>query len=100
MSRTDRTKPLWVRQREHGPVPEHDHTEGPCDLPSEPTRERSGTRCRWEPPCAVVMRRGCCSGCNKRGCTAEWRAHTRAANRRRRHEDRRRARAWRGSGDR
>ncbi|MEU0241692.1 hypothetical protein ABZ234_28730 [Nocardiopsis sp. NPDC006198] len=88
MSRTDKTKPLWVRQREHGPVAVHDHTRGDCDLPAAPTREEPGTRCRWEHPDVMLFRHGCCAGCHKRACTAEWQAYTRAGNRRRRHRDR------------
>lgn len=88
MSRTDKTDPLWVRLREHDPIAVHDHTRGACDLPPAPTREEPATRCRWERPEAVLFRHGCCSGCQRRGCTAQWREYTRSANRRRRHRDR------------
>ncbi|MFJ9557545.1 hypothetical protein ACIRPH_27365 [Nocardiopsis sp. NPDC101807] len=88
MSRTDKTKPLWVRQREHGPVAVHDHTRGDCDLPPAPTREEPGTRCRWEHPDAMLFRHGCCAGCHKRACTASWQAYNKAGNRKRRHRDR------------
>ncbi|WP_432144441.1 hypothetical protein [Streptomyces sp. bgisy084] len=38
MSRTDKTKPLWVRHVEHHPRPLHDHRYGACDLPPHPTQ--------------------------------------------------------------
>ncbi|GLU46285.1 hypothetical protein [Nocardiopsis ansamitocini] len=94
MSRTDKSKPLWVRQREHGAVPVHDHRFGTCDLPPQPLREDASTRCRWESPEALLMGHECCSGCHKRGCTAEWQAYNRTANRRRRHADRLRTHQW------
>jgi hypothetical protein len=62
MSRTDRTKSLWVRYTEHDPRPTHDHRHGTCDLPPEPTREDTGTRCRWEP--GMLLFGGTrCGGC-------------------------------------
>ncbi|WP_435111841.1 hypothetical protein [Nocardiopsis synnemataformans] len=94
MSRTDKTKPLWVRQREHGAVALHDHGHGPCDLPPEPTRARPDTRCQWSHPDSVVMSHGCCSGCHRRGCTAEWQRYVKADNRRRRHGDRLLTHRW------
>ncbi|WP_017594982.1 hypothetical protein [Nocardiopsis potens] len=91
MSRTDNTKPLWVRQIEHGPRPLHDHRYGPCDLPPGPTRETPGTRCRWEDP-GVMLGWSCCAGCNRRSCTREWQRMVRAENRRERYAGRREAR--------
>ncbi|MEU3310817.1 hypothetical protein [Nocardiopsis sp. NPDC006832] len=88
MSRTDKTKPLWVRRREHAPTAMHDHRWGDCDLPPAPTREEPTTRCRWEHPDSMLFRRGCCAGCHKRGCTAEWQAFNKDGNRKRRHRDR------------
>ncbi|NJQ00372.1 hypothetical protein [Streptomyces zingiberis] len=68
MSRTDRTKPLWVRHAEHDPRPVHDHRFGPCDLPPRPAREETGTRCRRQRPDALLFGHTCCSGCTRRGC--------------------------------
>jgi hypothetical protein len=51
MSRTDKTKPFWVKLA-HGDlamVEQHDHTEGPCDLPDLSDAwafKRLTTRCR------------------------------------------------------
>ena len=109
MSRTDKTKPLWVRHAEHGPRAVHDHRFGACDLPSRPERretgesrkgEESGTRCRWEHPGALLFRASCCAGCGRRGCTAEWQRYVKESNRRERYEGRRLARrALRGEYD-
>ncbi|RCV54427.1 hypothetical protein [Marinitenerispora sediminis] len=93
MSRTDKTKPLWVRLAEHGHRPVHDHRFGPCDLPPHPTREDSGTRCRWYPG-MVVFGHTCCSGCRVRSHIREWQAMVRAANRRERYAGRREARRY------
>ncbi|KAA6222254.1 hypothetical protein CP973_10110 [Streptomyces albofaciens JCM 4342] len=94
MSRTDKTKPLWVRHAEHGPRPVHDHRYGPCDLPPHPTREAAGTRCRWEHPGTLLLGHTCCAGCQRRGCTKEWQAYVRSGNRRTRHAARRAARRY------
>ncbi|MET7637656.1 hypothetical protein [Streptomyces sp. NPDC005438] len=92
MSRTDRTKPLWVRRAEHAPRPVHDHRQGDCDLPPRPTRQDPGTRCGWEAPETLVFGHTCCSGCGERSCTREWQGWVRAGNRRERYEGRREAR--------
>ncbi|MCH6159715.1 hypothetical protein [Streptomyces marispadix] len=92
MSRTDKTKPLWVRHAEHRPRPVHDHRHGDCDLPPKPTREETDTRCRWERPDALLFTHTCCSGCNRRGCVKEWQGMVKASNRRERYEGRRQAR--------
>ncbi|WP_030370450.1 hypothetical protein [Streptomyces rimosus] len=94
MSRTDKTKPLWVRHAEHGPRPLHDHRYGPCDLPPHPTREAAGTRCRWEHPGTLLLGHTCCAGCQRRGCTKEWQGYVRSANRKTRHTARREARRY------
>ncbi|MFG3258963.1 hypothetical protein [Streptomyces sp. NPDC048172] len=91
MSRTDNTKPLWVRSRDHDPRPVHDHRFGPCDLPPRPTREATGTRCQWDDPSWMLFSRICCSGCNKRSCVKEWQDMVRTEKRRDRHEARRAA---------
>ncbi|KPH97914.1 hypothetical protein OK074_6358 [Actinobacteria bacterium OK074] len=92
MSRTDKTKPLWVRHLEHGPRPVHDHRHGDCDLPPAPTRQQADTRCRWEDPNALVFGHTCCSGCGERSCTQEWQTMVRVSNRRERYAGRRAAR--------
>ncbi|KOT95762.1 hypothetical protein ADK86_17230 [Streptomyces sp. NRRL F-5755] len=94
MSRTDKTKPLWVRHAEHSPRPVHDHRYGPCDLPPHPTREAAATRCRWEHPGALLFGHTCCAGCQRRGCTKEWQGYVRSGNRRTRHMARREARRY------
>ncbi|GAA2096487.1 hypothetical protein GCM10009801_66130 [Streptomyces albiaxialis] len=92
MSRTDNTKPLWVRSREHDPRPVHDHRFGPCDLPPRPTRETTDTRCQWEHPESMLFGRAtCCAGCNKRSCYKEWQDMVRSENRKDRHGARRAA---------
>ncbi|MEW2527002.1 hypothetical protein [Streptomyces sp. NPDC047071] len=100
MSRTDKTKPLWVRHKEHRPRPVHDHRHGPCDLPPRPTREDpegADTRCRWEHPGALLFGHTCCSGCARRGCVTERRREARADRRKERRAGRREAR--RAAGD-
>ncbi|QDQ15020.1 hypothetical protein [Streptomyces spectabilis] len=99
MSRTDKTKPLWVRHREHRPRPVHDHRAGPCDLPPGPTRAEPGTRCRWESPGALLFDRTCCSGCGMRGCVTERQREARAGNRRERYAGRREARLFAAGAD-
>lgn len=88
MSRTDKTKPMWVRHYEHAPEPLHDHSAGPCDLPPHPTLEPSGTRCRWEDPEAHFFKNVCCSGCHDRVCTAEWQMMKRERKRKERYAGR------------
>lgn len=53
MSRTDKTKPFWVKlaHRDLQVVERHDHTGGPCDLPDRFDAfafARLTTRCRRE----------------------------------------------------
>jgi hypothetical protein len=89
MSRTDRTKPLWVRCAEHSPRPVHDHRYGSCDLPPTPTRGDADTRCRWE---YSWIGETCCSGPNGRADKKESGEMNRARNRKERHAARREAR--------
>ncbi|RLU79721.1 hypothetical protein CTZ27_36435 [Streptomyces griseocarneus] len=91
MSRTDKTKPLWVRHKEHRPRPVHDHRDGSCDLPPHPMREDTGTRCRWEHPGTLLFGHTCCSGCGARGCVKERRQESRDSNRKERYAGRREA---------
>jgi hypothetical protein len=94
MSRTDKTKPLWVRHAEHNPRPIHDHRYGPCDLPPHPTRKETDTRCRWEHPGALLFGHTCCSGCNDRSCIKEWQQMVKTSNRKERYAGRREARRY------
>ncbi|MFG2530526.1 hypothetical protein [Streptomyces sp. NPDC048516] len=96
MSRTDRTKPLWVRYAEHDPRPVHDHRYGACDLPPDPaqTAEAPDTRCRWEHPGTLLFGRTCCSGCSVRGCVRERQQMARQSNRKERYAGRREARRF------
>ncbi|MFC3996837.1 hypothetical protein ACFOVU_12980 [Nocardiopsis sediminis] len=87
MSRTDKTKPVWVRCAEHDPRPVHDHRHGGCDLPPRPMREDAGTRCRWSWPGGT-----CCYGPNGRAAKKELGEMNRAANRRDRYAARLEAR--------
>ncbi|WP_148588217.1 hypothetical protein [Streptomyces sp. WAC01526] len=94
MSRTDKTKPLWVRHAEHNPRPVHDHRYGACDLPPHPAQEDADTRCRWEDPGMQLLGRTCCAGCNDRSCVKEWQEMVRAGNRKERYAGRREARRF------
>ena len=76
MSRTDKTKPLWVRHIEHAPRPIHDHRFGPCDLPPL-TRDPSDTHCHW-PIGAITWGTTCCAGCQNRACIKERQALNRS----------------------
>ncbi len=89
MSRTDRTKPLWVRCAEHSLRAAHDHRHGSCDLPPNPTREDTDTRCQWE---YSWIGRTCCSGPNGRAAKMESGRMNKADNRKERHAARREAR--------
>ena len=88
MSDTDRTKPLWVRCAEHNPRPAHDHRCGSCDLPPNPTREDTDTRCRWD---YSWIGETCCSGPNGRASKKESGEMNRAHNRKDRYAARREA---------
>ncbi|MGW8374897.1 hypothetical protein [Streptomyces sp. ODS28] len=89
MSRTDKTKPLWVRCAEHASHAEHDHRFGPCDLPPRPSRGDGETRCRWS---YAWFGETCCSGAHGRAAKKEWGRWRRAANRRDRYAAREEAR--------
>ncbi|GGZ29643.1 hypothetical protein [Streptomyces poonensis] len=95
MSRTDSTKPLWVRYAEHNPQPIHDHRFGPCDLPPAPIRDDPGTRCQWEHPAMQLFYGGnCCAGCKRRSHIRERQQWAKADNRRERYAGRREARRF------
>jgi hypothetical protein len=93
MSRTDKTKPLWVRHLEHAPRPIHDHRFGPCDLPPAPTREATGTSCHWQPG-NHFYDATCCAGCNIRSCIKERQAMNKESTRKSRHAARQEARRY------
>lgn len=71
MSKTDKTRPLWVKQADHPGrtcVAHHDHRHGTCDLPPPAlTAQGPLTGCTWEPTDATVYGRG--FGCGCRQCT-------------------------------
>ncbi|MGW3013083.1 hypothetical protein ACWC9R_30305 [Streptomyces sp. NPDC001219] len=94
MSRTDKTKPLWVRHAEHRPRPVHDHRYGACDLPPRPTHEKTDTRCRWEDPGTLLFGGTCCAGCHARACVRERQQMVKEENRRERYAGRRAARRF------
>jgi hypothetical protein len=100
MSRTDKTKPLWVRSAEHDPRPIHDHRSGDCDLPPEQTKELPDTRCHWEVPYLLLFGGTCCAGCSKRVCVKERQGMLKERNRRQRYEGRREARRFTAGDDR
>jgi hypothetical protein len=95
MSRTDKTRPWWVKLADHPMVtsrPHHDHRFGPCTLPDHVDARTVSPRrgCYWEPTdrTADTVHNGC------RECTGYW---TRREDRRRsRHEIRRALRAYQG----
>ncbi|MDA0566743.1 hypothetical protein LG943_20865 [Streptomonospora sp. S1-112] len=99
MSRTDKTKPLWVRHAEHGPQPIHDHSHGHvCDLPPGPAPRwlTPDTRCRWEDPGAHLLsfKKPCCAGCKRRSHIRERQDWAKAGNRRDRYAARLRVRRY------
>ncbi len=94
MSRTDKTKPSWVRHREHGGLPLHDHRHGPCDLPPHPPRRDTGTRCRWATVTGMASPWTCCARTQERSAYKEWQGWVRADNRKVRYAGRRAARHW------
>jgi hypothetical protein len=100
MSRTDKTRPWWVRLADKpgvSYVPVHDHRFGPCTLPDRVTPETASLsvqrgRCYWGGTAFHLYGdNGGNDGC--RDCTGH---HTRRADRRRsRHQSRRALHAYR-----
>lgn len=93
MSRTDRSRPYWVRLADQPMVtstPLHDHRFGPCTLPelSATTTSYLATGCRWIHGPAL-------DGSRLDHGAREWQVHRRAANRRDRYRARRELRALR-----
>ena len=92
MSRSDDTRPRWVRLTDQPMVtvePRHDHRDGRCTLPPEVTAASADpmttTGCRWvATPAFAAVRTD--------GGAPEWNRVRRADRRRARHEERRRLR--------
>ena len=87
MSKTDKTRPWWVRATErplHTCVPVHRHEDGVCDLPQDPA-ERWGERwgsgsCFWTEGNGFFYGRD--GGCGCAMCTGQvWRRAERRADR-------------------
>lgn len=94
MSKTDKTRPLWVRVADTPGVTcvaVHDHRSGVCTLPDEVTAAgiaKSG--CRWG---SAGYHR---TGCPSTACGREWSQIRREERRRDRRLARRALRAYRG----
>ncbi len=98
MSRTDKTRPEWVKIAERRMVtcrPHHDHRFGPCTLPEQIDADTVGHRgmdgCWWvvAEHIAGTVHNGC------RSCTGYY--ERREDRRRSRHESRRELHASRGA---
>ena len=97
MSRTDKTRPRWVRMAETPgltSVPVHDHRFGPCTLPDRISADtttigapRAG--CYWRGGGYHVL------GCDGGSCSRERQIWRQQANRHDRHQARRALRAYR-----
>jgi hypothetical protein len=66
MSRTDKTKPWWVRVNEHNPRADHDHRNGICDLPESALSQHNNfqwnrSQCHWSDH--EIIYGNCCAGC-------------------------------------
>lgn len=86
MSRTDKTKPFWVKiaHRDVAVVEKHDHTTGQCDLPDPfdvVSFSRLKTRCRRE-FFETDTRVCCCRMCRARGYPDRTEAQRRRRERR------------------
>lgn len=98
MSKTDKTRPWWVRMADAPGVtcvPVHDHRFGTCTLPDEVTAagaslNRLTSGCYWGAPDRYLFGSGCFSG------GKEWALLKREENRRDRHRARRELRAYNG----
>ncbi|GAA3150395.1 hypothetical protein GCM10010466_46930 [Planomonospora alba] len=98
MSKTDKTRPWWVRMADAPMVtcvPEHDHRFGPCTLPDEITADSASVNyrasgCHWRATAYYVFDLGGVSG-GREGCRLR-----RQERRRDRHRARRELRAWHG----
>ncbi|MFG1749097.1 hypothetical protein [Streptosporangium sandarakinum] len=98
MSKTDKTRPWWVRMADAPMVtclPVHDHRFGHCTLPDEITAgsaslSRRAAGCHWGGPAHYVF------GNLTRGGNREWYHLRREERRRSRHRARRELRGYRG----
>lgn len=96
MSKTDKTRPWWVRLADQPMItskPRHDHRHGPCTLPDELTRDtvaldRHRTGCHWSSSPLYII------GNLTRGGFLEWSAYCRETRRRSRRQARRELRAY------
>ncbi|MEO3788611.1 hypothetical protein ABGB14_00260 [Nonomuraea sp. B10E15] len=99
MSKTDKTRPWWVRMADAPPmtgVPVHDHRFGPCTLPDEITADSANWRrggCYWGAPGYHVLVR------ETKGGNREWYYFRREERRRSRHQARRELRDYRAFSD-
>jgi hypothetical protein len=86
MSRTDKTKPWWVRVAEHKLIEVHNHIGGVCTLPESPYQRLSrheGCHYRdWN----LCYKGNCCYGCGCRMCTGYY--ERKADRRKSRHQAR------------
>lgn len=101
MSKTDKTRPYWVRlfDQPQNYLEAHDHVNGVCDLPDRPAADSSsntwwGSWLRHE--CGYTWSAAFCySGEGQCGCRLCTGYHTRREERRRdRHDARRKANDW------
>jgi hypothetical protein len=97
MSKTDKTRPWWVRIADTPMLtcaPVHDHRFGPCTLPDEITAGSApvnypASGCYWRATDYYVNEGGVSGG-------REWQYFRREERRRSRRQARRELRAWRG----
>jgi hypothetical protein len=82
MSKTDKTRPRWVRMADVPgvtSVPVHDHRFGPCTLPDRISADAPRAGCYWRGGGGHALK------CDGGRCTRERRVWRRQANRRDRH---------------
>lgn len=92
MSKTDKTKPFWVKVAEHNPTDQHHHDKHDCNLP-ESARDQLKTDFRWD-DCHWATSKHywmgqfwtCCDGCPCEMCSQRY--ARRQSNRRTRHQGR------------
>ncbi|MFC4854265.1 hypothetical protein [Actinophytocola glycyrrhizae] len=98
MSKTDKTRPRWVRIADTPGVTGvavHDHRFGDCTLPDEITADSTSAShrtsgCHWH---GAGYHQ---TGCGSAGCGREWSRFRREERRRDRHQAHRELRAYRG----
>ncbi|MBB6350321.1 hypothetical protein ACWGH8_36900 [Nonomuraea muscovyensis] len=98
MSKTDKTRPWWVRMADAPMatcVPVHDHRFGLCTLPGDITADsaslsRRTSGCHWRATDSYLFGGGCSGG------GREWHLFRREERRRSRHRARRDLRAYHG----